>query len=302
MSGAGGGDGAGPGAAVAVIDHPGWAEIALNRPEHRNALTPELLDALVRAAEDADRRRDVHAIMLSARGPDFCAGYDLRGGGGREYRDNSAAANGYDENLRRVQRSSAPIRALLGIHKPIIAKVHGRCLAGGTDLALMCDIVIAASDAVIGFPPTRDLGSPPVPMWLYHVGPQWAKRLLLTGDSISGADAARIGLVLKAVPAEHLDGEVGGLMTRLARIDHELLSTQKRMVDLGLALMGRTTLLDAAPELDVRAHLAPTPLALKAQSPPNVVEVLKDRRDAAFGRGLARVAEPDRYDPDGRLI
>ena len=83
---------------------------------------------------------------------------------------------------------------------PVIAQVHGNCLAGGTDLALHCDIVIAADDARIGFPPVRSMGVPPTNMWLYHLGPQWTKRLLFTGDTVTGAEAASIGLVLEAVP------------------------------------------------------------------------------------------------------
>ena len=77
------------------------------------------------------------------------------------------------------------------MHKPVIAQVHGTCIGIGTDLAWLCDMVIVADDARIGFPPVRDLGTPPGSMWLYHCGPQWAKRLLLTGDSVTGADAAR---------------------------------------------------------------------------------------------------------------
>ena len=89
---------------------------------------------------------------------------------------------------------------------PVIAQVHGNCLAGGTDLALHCDLVVASDDARIGFPPVRSMGVPPTNMWLYHVGPQWTKRLLFTGDTVSGTEAAAIGLVLTAVPESELDG------------------------------------------------------------------------------------------------
>jgi enoyl-CoA hydratase len=286
---------------VERVSHDGWAELILNRPEQRNALSAELVTSLAGLARAADHDPGVHAIVISGAGRDFCAGYDLRAGGGSGYADHRADRAGYFADLTRVQSSAEPIRSLLGIRKPIVAKVHGNCLAGGTDLAFVCDIVIVADDAVIGFPPTRDLGSPPLPMWLYHVGPQWAKRLLLTGDSISGADAATIGLVLKAVPRDRLDGEVAGLMARMAHIDYELLSVQKRIVNAGLQLMGAATLLDMAAEFDVRAHLSPSPLRLKADAPENVVEVLKRRRSEYFGRGLARVSQPDEYDSLGRL-
>src|SRR3546814_15818359 len=122
--------------------------------------------------------------------------------------------------------------------KPVRRQVHGRCLAGGTDLSLRCDMVICAEDALFGCPPARSQGSLPSHMWLYLVGPQWAKRLLLTGDSIRGDDAARIGLALKAVPADQLDAEVTALAARLAMIDAEMRSANKRVGHIGLAMMG----------------------------------------------------------------
>lgn len=146
-------------------------------------------------------------------------------------------------------------------HKPVIAQVHGNCLAGGTDLAFLCDIVIAADDANIGFPPVRDMGVDPNHMFLYHMGPQvgliqqftlvitvlfdilqWAKRLVLTGDTLSGKDAAQTGLVLKSVPAELLEQECEGLADRMALIDPDLLAGNKRIVNLGLEQMGARTL------------------------------------------------------------
>src|SRR5207237_7547307 len=112
--------------------------------------------------------------------------------------------------------------------KPVIAQVHGHCLAGGTDLALLSDMIVAADDAVFGFPPARDLGALPNNMWLYNVGPQWAKRLTLTGDTITGAEAATIGLVLKSVPGDLLEAEVEGLLDRMAMIAADLLPAHKR--------------------------------------------------------------------------
>src|SRR5262249_57981006 len=128
--------------------------------------------------------------------------------------------------------------ALFDMHKPSICQVHGFCLAGGTDIALLCDMVIAADDATFGFPPARNLGALQNNMWLYNVGPQWAKRLTLTGDTVTGAEAAKIGLVLKAVPAALLEGEVEGLLDRLALIDPDLLAANKRIINIGLELMG----------------------------------------------------------------
>ena len=145
---------------------------------------------------------------------------------------------------------------IFDMHKPVICQVQGNCLAGGTDLAFLCDIVVAADDAQIGFPPVRDFGVGPNQMLLYHMGPQWAKRLVLTGDAISGKDAARVGLVLKSVPLELLEQECEGLCDRMALIDPDLLAGNKRIVNLGLEQMGARTLQRLAAETDARGHRA----------------------------------------------
>jgi enoyl-CoA hydratase len=140
---------------------------------------------------------------------------------------------------------------------PVIAQVHGACLAGGTDLALHCDILVAADDAQIGFPPVRSMGVPPTHMWLYNVGPQWAKRLLLTGDTVSGRDAVSIGLALATVPSEELDQVVLELASRIALVGRDLLIANKRVVNHGIELMGRTQLQAFSALSDALGHLAP---------------------------------------------
>lgn len=239
------------------------ATITLNRPERRNSITMEmereLHDALWRA--DGDPR--VRVIVLRGAGPSFCSGYDIRALGG-EYQ--ALAAEGYrthesvDDDAWHLERSQRQYLALFQVHKPVIARVHGHCLAGGAILALLADIVVAADDASIGFPPARAMGASPSQMWIYHVGPQWAKRLLLTGDTISGAKAAAIGLVLEAVPSEMLDDAVDALADRMAGVDPHLLSANKRQVNLALELMGAGTMQRLAAEIDARAHLAPSVL------------------------------------------
>ena len=174
----------------------GRARITLNRPERRNALCPPLLDELERALWDADDDKRVHCVIVRGAGPAFCAGYDLTGFG-RAAADDGVPRRGMrsiDDDIWSLEKSNRRIRALWEMHKPSIAQVHGHCLAGGTDLALACDMVIAADDASIGFPPARNLGALPNNLWVYHCGPQWAKRLQLTGDTVSGADAAKIPL------------------------------------------------------------------------------------------------------------
>lgn len=103
-----------------------------------------------------------------------------------------------------------------------LRRCTGTCIGIGSELAWFCDIVLVADNARIGFPPVRDLGTPPGSTWLYHCGPQWAKRLLLTGDSLTGKDAARIGLALKSVPAAQLEAEVIRLANRMGLVDPHL--------------------------------------------------------------------------------
>ena len=115
-------------------------------------------------------------------------------------------------------------------------------------------MLICADNASIGYSALRNMGAAPNQMWLYHIGPQWAKRLLLTGDTVTGEDAARIGLVLKSVPEKLLDKEVAGLADRLSWIDAEMLSANKRIINIGMELMGAQTLQRLAAENDARAH------------------------------------------------
>ena len=139
---------------------------------------------------------------------------------------------------------------------PVIAQVQGNCLAGGTDLALHCDLVVAADDARIGFPPVRSMGVPPTNMWLYHLGPQWTKRLVLTGDTLSGVEARDVGLVVATAPAEALDDVVLGLAQRMALIGRDLLVANKRVVNMGVELMGRSQLQRFAALNDAIGHRA----------------------------------------------
>jgi len=138
-------------------------------------------------------------------------------------------------------------------------------------------------------------------MWLYHCGPQWAKRLFLTGDSVTGAEAAEIGLVMKSVPIEYLAAEVEGLVDRMAMIDTELLSANKRIVNLGLELMGARTMQRIASENDARAHLAPSVAEFGRISREQGLKAALHWRDAKFGDGRARVRGPELRDEDGRL-
>jgi enoyl-CoA hydratase len=271
----------------------GKARIILNRPEKMNALTRTLQRELNQALWDADNDTTVHCVILKGAGRTFSAGYDLTGAGGMSPGDTPGAVyrgrDGIDDDIWRLEDGQRERMAIFDMHKPVIAQVHGYCLAGGTDLALLCDMVIAADDAVIGFPPTRQMGSPVAHMWTYLVGPQWAKRLLLTGDTISGADAAQIGLVLQAVPRDELEEAVEALADRLALIDPDLLAANKRICNIALELMGARTVQRMAAEMDGRAHMARAVQEWRTLSRSEGHKVAVQARDQAFGDGKVTV-------------
>ncbi|MBB3182111.1 crotonase/enoyl-CoA hydratase family protein [Variovorax sp. Sphag1AA] len=270
------------------------ARITLNRPDRRNALSWEMLSELRAALLEADDLRSVSVIVLEGAGPDFCAGYDMKSAYARYAAEGDAAldyrsgSGSFDDDVWKLERFQELLRTAFVVHKPVIAKVHGHCVAGGTDLALYCDMVIAADDARIGFPATRAMGSPPNHMWIYNVGPQWAKRLLLSGDVVSGTDAARIGLVVASAPADRLEEEVSTLANRLATVDPELLATQKRIVNLALELAGAGTLPRLAAEMDARAHLSRAKKDFDAEVATLGFKAAVRKRDEPFGEGVAR--------------
>ncbi|MEM7003872.1 MAG: crotonase/enoyl-CoA hydratase family protein [Pseudomonadota bacterium] len=286
----------------------GTARVVLNRPEKLNALSLALQNELHEALWEADNDRSVHSVILKGAGKAFSAGYDLTGADGqvpvsRVQSDMASYRGGrsIDDDAWQLERAQRFRMALFDMHKPVIAQVHGYCLAGGTDIAMLCDMIIAAEDATFGFPPARDLGALPNNMWLYNVGPQWAKRLTLTGDTVSGLEAQQIGLVLKAVPADLLEQEVEGLAARMAHIDPDLLSANKRIINTGLELMGARTLQRMAAENDVRGHNTRAAQQFRESVKNNGLKATLRARDEKFGDGRARVNGPEVRDERGYL-
>ncbi len=285
----------------------GRARITLNRPEKLNALSRQLQEELNEALWEADNDTNVHAVILRGNGRAFSAGYDLTPlanratAAGESYTAVYRGGRSYDDDAWQLEKAQRLRMAIFDMHKPVIAQVHGFCLAGGTDVAFLCDIVIAADDATIGFPPARAMGALPNNMWIYNCGPQWAKRLFLTGDTITGAEAARIGLVLKAVPSDLLEYEVEQLVDRMAMIDSELLSANKRIVNLQLELMGARTIQRMAAENDARAHLAPSVREFGRVAAEQGLRAALHWRDGKFGDGRARVDGPELRDENGYL-
>lgn len=272
----------------------GWARITLNRPERHNALSYELLKELAAALWEADEDREIHAVLIRGAGESFSSGYDLMPARTKpdRLREGAASFRGartLDDDIWRLERSQQAVMTIFDMHKPVVAQVHGNCIAGGLDLALTCDLVIAADDAVLGFPPVRKMGTPPMNFWLAHVPVQWAKRFLLTGDVISGADAAKIGLVLESVPKAELEDECGALMDRISLIDADILTANKRSINLSLELMGMRTMQRLAAELDGRGHRAAAVEEWGKDVRDHGLKEALRRRDVGFGDGRIRV-------------
>jgi enoyl-CoA hydratase len=193
----------------------GVRSIVLTRAAEYNTITPALRDELGAAIDDADADPVVRVILLRAEGPAFCAGYGL---------DWSTAAQSGEghwnsvADMRMMGRFVDTYMKLWYASKPTIAAVQGWCIAGGTDLVLCADIVVAGEGASFGYPPSRVWGTPTTAMWVYRTGLERAKRYLLTGDEIPAVEAARIGLILETVPDEQLQAHAMAFATRMARV------------------------------------------------------------------------------------
>jgi enoyl-CoA hydratase len=215
------------------------ARITLNRPERGNALTPELLRELEAAVERAERDPEVRVLLLEGAGKGFCSGYDLVWSAeGRLPGHDPAEPWDPMADYAAMSRNVRTFMALFECLKPVVCKVHGFCVAGGTDLALCSDLLVVAADAKIGYPPARVWGSPTTAMWSYRVGVQRAKRLLFTGDSLSGQEALEWGLAIEAPPPDQLEQRAYGLCRRIAQVPLNQLQMMKLLVNQTLHSQG----------------------------------------------------------------
>ena len=207
--------------------------IILNRPDSMNAIDDDMPRELENAVAMADSDCDIHVMVLSGAGKAFCGGYDL-----------AHYAEGSDSNpivqdmpwdpMQDYQFMWANTQAFMSLFramKPVICKVHGFALAGGSDIALCADLTIMSDNAQIGYMPSRVWGCPTTAMWVYRLGPEKAKRMLLTGDKISGREAAELGLVLKSVPDAQLDNQIETLAARIATVPINQLAMQKMVIN-----------------------------------------------------------------------
>ncbi len=218
------------------------ATITLNRPDRLNAIDEHMPGEIRAAVEQAEADRDVHVVVVTGAGRAFCSGYDLA-----VFAQRPDAPYSQDMpwdpmvDYQMMSRNTADFMALWRTSKPTVAKVRGYAVAGGSDIALACDLVVMAADAKIGYPPARVWGCPTTAMWVYRVGAEQAKRLLFTGDLIDGSEAKRIGLVVDAVPEADLDARVDALVDRIKGVPRNQLAMQKLMVNQAYENMGLAT-------------------------------------------------------------
>ncbi|QFU76590.1 crotonase/enoyl-CoA hydratase family protein [Halioglobus maricola] len=217
------------------------ATITFNRPERLNAITFELARELPRVIDAAAADPEVHVIVLQGAGKGFCGGYDLQ-----EYAEQqSEHPCGQDEmpwdqtaDFQAMWECTQHYMSIWRCNKPVIAKVHGAAVAGGSDIALCCDMILMADDARIGYPPTRVWGIPTTMMWVYRLGIEQAKRMLFTGDLVSGKEAETMGLIQQSVPANELDTAVQALCDRIKGVPRNQLMMSKMVVNQAYEAMG----------------------------------------------------------------
>jgi enoyl-CoA hydratase len=260
----------------------GVATLTLNRPERLNTIVPELIAdlraGLARAWEDPE----VRAIRLRGAGRVFCAGYDIDWGS-----ESMRAAEGDEpwDPIADYQTMTRFVDAYMELWrspKPVIAQVHGFCVGGGTDFALCSDLIVCAQDCRIGYPPARVWGSPTTSMWIYRLGLERAKRLLLTGDALDGRRAVEWGLASEAVPADELDDAGLALARRVALLPANQLHMMKLLVNQAYEQMGLRVTQLIGTLLDGAARHTPEGVAFTRAALEDVRRAVAER-DGPFG-------------------
>jgi enoyl-CoA hydratase len=266
--------------ALITVDNPepGVQRIALNRPEKRNALNNEIRAEIFEALEKADANPDLRVSIIRGAGPCFSAGYDLRADNRKNLPYFTAPGDGHWP--RHV------VQGWLGIWdlaKPVIAQVHGYCLAGGSELATACDLVYVAEDAQIGYPVVRSMSAPDMQFHPWLMGLRNAMEMMLTGDSISGVDAVRMGFANRAFPADELDARVLEIASRVARIPSDLQQLNKRSVHRALEIMGLRAAIRAGTEIQALGFHQRSALETFQKLASGPLTDALDDRDAKFG-------------------
>lgn len=242
------------------------ARITLNRPERLNAIDTRMPGEIRAAVERANADDGIHVIVLAGAGRSFCSGYDLKAFAETKGENPGVQSMPWDPmvDYRFMKQCSDDFFSLWRSYKPVICKVHGHAVAGGSDIALCADIVLMAEDAKIGYPPARVWGCPTTAMWVFRIGAERAKRMLLTGDLVDGRKAKEMGLVYDAVPAAELDAAVDTLAARMAGVPKNQLMMQKLMINQAYENMGLASTQMIATLFDGIARHSPEGLWFKA--------------------------------------
>jgi enoyl-CoA hydratase len=228
------------------------ARITLNRPERGNGITFQMPRELAACVERANMDPEVHVIALAGNGKGFCGGYDLVASAEGQMKevagDDYVAGSPMDPVVQAenhnpdrpwdpmvdyamMSRNVRGFMSLFHSDKPVVCKVHGFCVAGGTDMALCSDLLVIADDAKIGYPPARVWGVPTTAVWVHRIGLEKAKRLLFTGDSLSGREAVEWGLAIESAPPDELDERFEILLGRIARMPINQLVMMKLLLN-----------------------------------------------------------------------
>ena len=232
------------------------ARIILDRPERGNGITLDMPVELARCVERSDLDPEVHVIALSGKGKGFCGGYDLVASAEGRFDSPGAGwwgdppekgspldplviATNHDPNqtwdpmvdYQMMSRNLRGFMSLFFANKPVVCKVHGFCVAGGTDMALCSDLLVIAENAKIGYPPARVWGTPTTSLWAFRIGIEKAKRLLFTGDCLNGKEAVEWGLATESAPEDKLDERFEILLDRIARVPINQLVKHKLLIN-----------------------------------------------------------------------
>jgi enoyl-CoA hydratase/carnithine racemase len=264
------------------------ATVTLNRPESLNTIVPPMPDEVEAAVERAVADREVKVIVVRGAGRAFCAGYDF--GGGFHHWDEYLATDGeWDPGKDFISATApalAPTQKLMSVWrapKPVIAQVHGWCVGGGSDFALCADLVIASEDARIGTPYSRMWGAYLSGMWLYRLGLTKAKEHALTGRPLSGAEAAAVELINRAVPFAELEDEVARTAAQLAAIPASQLAAMKLIVNQAYENMGLASTQTLGPILDGLMRNTPDAKRFIELAEQRGVGAAVEQRDSPFG-------------------
>jgi enoyl-CoA hydratase/carnithine racemase len=281
------------------------ARITLNRPERGNGINRALIGELEVCVERADLDPAVHVILLAGNGKGFCGGYDLvesAEGHGAMPGEDALPGSPLDPAVIRANHDpdgawdpmvdhammSRNVRGFMSLFhcgKPVVCRVHGFCVAGGTDMALCSDLLVIAADATIGYPPARVWGSPTTAMWASRIGPQRAKRLLFTGDSLTGIEALEWGLAIEAPPAAELNERADALAARIARMPVNQLRMMKLLVNESLHAQGLHAVQTLGTLLDGAARHTPEGFAFQALAAQEGFKAAVKARDEPFAAG-----------------